>query len=673
MKHTWKCPTIGVVAIILLTLVAYIPAMRGGFVFDDHILVTGSPIVKASDGLHRFWLTTEAPEYLPLTSTLWWLEWRLWHDNAVGYHVVNVLLHAVNAVLVWVILRRLKIPGAWLTGLVFALHPVNVATVAWISEQKSTLSMLFGSAAILLYLRFDEEDHWRWYGLSLAAYLLALLSKTAIIMLPVALLGCLWWLHGKVRQKDVLRSMPFFVLSLVLGLVTIWFQYHRGMGGHANRVDGFFSHLAAAGCVPWFYLYKVYLPIGLTVIYPKWEINASRWVSYAPGVILMGWLTLFWWKRNTWGRPWLFGLGYFVAMLFPVLGFFDQSFHRYSLVADHWGYCAIIGVIALAVAIGERICRRIGEPGQSVGVVASVVVLLVLGVGTWRRSCVYATDETLWRDNVAKNPKAWVAHNNLGLALTQSGRFTEDIGQYEQAVRINPDYAEAHNNLGNALLRLGRTQEAIRHWEQALRNRPDYAEAYYNLGAALHQMGKVEEAIGEYKQAVRIKPDYAEAHNNLGIALTQSGRVSEGIGQYEQALQINPDYAEAHNNLGVALKQNGSLQDAIGQYEQALRINADYAAAYNNLAWLLATLTPTEGGDPVRAVSLAQRACELTVNREPVYLNTLATAYAAAGRFNDAMASARKAIELLRSAGQPQLAKEIEDRLERYHAGLADR
>ena len=351
----------GVALLILLTVAAYLPAMRGGFVFDDHPLITENRLVKANDGLYRFWCTTDAPDYYPLTWSLWWVEWRFWGNRATGYHVVNVLLHAINAVLVWRILRRLEIPGAWLAGLVFALHPVNVATAAWISEQKNTLSMFFYAAAILLYLRFDEECRWRWYVLSLASFLLALLGKSAVVMLPVVLLGCAWWKRGRVQRRDFLRSVPFFVLSLASGLLTVWFQQYRALEGHAVGMGGFASRLAMAGQVPWFYLEKTLLPFNLTVVYPKWEIPASRWISYVPGMVLVGCLAWFWWKRKTWGRPLLFGLGYFVGTLFPVLGFFDQGFYSHSLVADPWQYYAIIGVIALAVAGGMQICRRMKQ------------------------------------------------------------------------------------------------------------------------------------------------------------------------------------------------------------------------------------------------------------------------------------------------------------------------
>jgi protein O-mannosyl-transferase len=575
--------------LVIVTFLIYFPALRGGFVFDDNALIINNRLIQASNGLHRVWFTTEAPDYYPLTESLWLLEWRAWGRNAAGYHVVNVLLHAANAVLVWIVLQRLKVRGAWLAGLVFAIHPVNVATVAWISEQKNTLSMLLYLVAILLYLRFDEDGGWQWYGASLAAFLLALLSKTAVVALPVVLLGCLWWSRGRVRWKDVLRSVPFFLLSLVLGLVTVWFQYHRALAGISVRTNSFLARLATAGCAVWFYLYKALLPVNLMLIYPKWHVDTSYGGSYMPGALLVGCFLIFWWKRKTWGRPLLFGLGYFVAMLFPVLGFFHQGFYQYSLVSDHWQYYSIVGPIALVVA-AAAIGRRVDQPGRSVGEVAALAALLLLGVATWTRAGVYASAETLWRDTLARNPNAWVAHNNLGLILQESGKVSEATEHYEQALRIEPDYAEAHNNLGLVLQRLGKVSEAVAHYEQALQIKPDFADAHDNLGTALAQTGKIKEAIAHFEQALRIEPDYAEAHNNLGLVLQRLGKVSEAIPHFEQALRIKPDFAEAHYNLGVALVQLGRPQEAMGHWQQALQVKPDYAEAHYNLGVALVQL-----------------------------------------------------------------------------------
>ena len=607
MKTIRRSLVPGAALIILATSVVYLPALQNGFVFDD-LGITSNPIIPASDGLRRIWFTTEAPDYYPLTWSMWWLQWRWWGADPLGYHVVNVLWHAINAVLAWAVLRRLKIPGAWFSGLIFAIHPINVATAAWISEQKNTLSMLFYLVAILLYLRFDEErgslssDHGsQWYGLSLAAFLLALLSKNAVVMLPVVLLGCLWWRHGRVQWRDVLRSAPFFALSLVFGLVNIWFEHDQGTGEHMARSVGFLTRLAAAGWVPWFYLYKTLLPVHLTVIYPLWDVNPARWISYAPATVLVACFALFWWKRHTWGRPPLFGFGYFVVTLFPVLGFVDQGFYRFSLVADHWQYYSIIGVIALAVATGEPLFRRPGVPqagrGEPTPVrgalvplgsgLTSVAVVAVLGAASWMRVSVYRSEETLWSDNVAKNPAAWAAQYNLGLALWQAGKLDDAIRHYRQALRLKPDYDEAHNNLGLALAAAGRPDEAMAEYRETVRLRPGNAEAHVNLGAALVRLGQPEQAIDHFREAVRLKPGLAIAHFNLASALQKSGRTAEAAVQYAEGLRLDPNQAAAHNNLGILLVRQGRIEEAIHQFESACRLDPNYAEPHYNLGSVL--------------------------------------------------------------------------------------
>ena len=633
-----RLPSLAIL-LVVLTFVAYLPALRGGFLWDDDALITENRVIKASDGLHRMWFTRELPDYYPLTESLWWLEWRLWGDQAAWYHVVNVSLHAVNALLVWAILRRLKIPGAWLTALVFALHPVNVATVAWICEQKNTLSMLFYALAILFYLHFYEKGRWRWYVFSLAAFLLALLSKSAVVMLPLVLLGCVWWTRGQVRWRDVLRSVPFFMASLILGLVTVWFQY-QALGTSLVRTNGFLFRLAAAGWVLWFYLYKAVLPFGLMVIYPNWPIDASRWSSYMPGVLLIVCFLVFWRARGTWGRPMLFGLGYFVVMLFPVWGFFDQAFYRYSLVADHWQYCSIVGVIALVVAAGEWFCRRMGDCGRYWGTAAAVAVLMVIGAATWGRAGVYAADETLWRDTLTKNPRAWVAQLNLGDAEQRAGRIQDAMRDYEQALEIKPDYAVAHLDLGVVLIKLGRPEDAIRHYEQALQINPNFVEAHYDLGNALLRLGRFQEAAGHWEQVVRLSPDSAEAHYNLGNALSQMGRVPEAIGHYEEALRIRPDDARAHYNLGLVLWRAGQLQGAIGHYEQALRINPDYTEAHVNLGIALSQV-----GDSQRGLTHLMEALRLRPDSPEVRCN-LGQALFQMGKMQDAIDQYKQALRI---------------------------
>jgi tetratricopeptide (TPR) repeat protein len=544
---------------------------------------------------------------------MWWLEWRLWGTHAAGYHAVSVGLHAINAVLIWMVLRRLKIPGAWFAALVFAVHPVTVVTVAWISEQKNILSMFFYAMAILLYLEFDEKGSWRWYGFSLAAFVLALLSKTAVVMTPFVLLGCVWWLHGSMRPKDILRVGPFFGASLVLGMATMWVHHHRAlvMGGLSGQTDSFLSRVAGAGDALWFYVYKAFWPVHLSMIYPKWGIAAFEWSSYWPTILAVGCLIIFWWRRNSWGRPLLFSSGYFAVMLFPVLGFFYISFHEYSWVADHWQYHALIGMVALAVAAGAAMYRRTGDGGRWIGLAASMAVVAVLVLATRIRASNYGDSESLWRDTVARNPQAWAAHYNLGNAYFQTDRLQDAIGEYQEAVRLKPGLMEAQNNLAFALLRAGQGNEGVAHLQAVLQINPRSADAHYNLGNALVQAGRVDDAMGEYQQAALLKPDFAEAHEGLAMVLVRKGQVPEAISEYLQALRYRPDYPEALNNLGLALASQRKFDEAIAHIEEAVRVDPDYADAHYNLAALLA-----KQGRIDEAISQVQSALKLVPNSE---------------------------------------------------------
>jgi tetratricopeptide (TPR) repeat protein len=374
------------------------------------------------------------------------------------------------------------------------------------------------------------------------------------VILPLALLLCVGWERGRWRRADIWRIAPFFILALAMSAVTVIEQRgHVLRTGTADWKLSMAERFIIAGKAVWFYAAKLLWPAPLTFVYPRWAVDAESLSSWMPlaGLIAVG-IVLWVWRRQGWARAGLFGFGFFVAALLPVLGFFDVYYFRYSFVADHFQYLASAGLIAVVVTGGVIVCDRAGPRGRQIGVVAVPVALLSLGALTWRQAHIYRDVETLWRDTLTKNPQCWMAHNNLGMALARTGQVQGAIGQYEQALQIKPDNAEAHNNLGNALVRLGRVQEAISHYEQALRTRPDFADAHNNLGNALLRAGNVQEAVGHYEQALQLKPDNAMAHYNLGNALVQLGRVQEAIGHYEQALRINPDFVEAQSNLARA-------------------------------------------------------------------------------------------------------------------------
>jgi Flp pilus assembly protein TadD len=623
--------------LVIATFVAYFPALRAGFIWDDDDHLTANPVMTAPHGLQMIWSSLAVSRYYPLTLTTFWIQRQLWGLNPLPYHLVNLALHAINGVLVFLVLRRLRIPAAWLAATLWVLHPVNVESVAWITELKNTQSGLFFFLSALCFLRFDEQKDQRWYTLALVCGVAAMLSKPSTVVLPAALLLCVWWKRGYWRRTDLLRIAPLLGLALGMSALTVVEQRgHILRSGATEWKQGAVERFIIAGKAVWFYAAKLLWPVPLTFVYPRWEIDPvslANWVPLA-GLVAAG---VFLWRRRreTWARASLFGCAYFVAALLPVMGFFNIFYFRFSFVADHFQYLASVGLIALVVAASATICQRAGQPGRDLGMLAGAIMLLTLGVSTWRQTHIYRDPETLWRDTLTKNPQCWMAYNNLGMVLEPVGKFQDAIGCYEQSLRINPANAEAQNNLGIALFDQGRIPEAIKH----------------------------------YQQALEIRPAYAEAQNNWGNALARIGRIQDAIAHYQQALQIWPGYATAHNNLGNALVQGGRTQDAIKHYEQALRIKPDYAKAQNSLAWILATDRDDRVRNPAKAVQLAERTCELTGRRESNLLDTLAAAYAANGRFADAIRTAEQAANLTLAAGQKDLAGQIQNRLELYKAG----
>jgi tetratricopeptide (TPR) repeat protein len=645
MKKTLSTPPIPslvnqgwffVLFLFAATLLAYLPVWHAGFIWDDDYWLTTNPLTKDSHGWYRFWFATTTTDYYPLTSSVFWLEWRLWGTNAAGYHVVNVLLHATDAVLLWRLLARLEIPGAKLAAAIFALHPVNVESVAWIAELKDTLAMFFLLLTLLFYLKFDDTKLWRWYRVSVGLFVLALLSKSAVAPLPLILLGIVWWRRGRVEWKDILQSVAFFGVAGMLGLITIWFQSHNSIGHLVVRTDGFWSRLTIAGRAVWFYLYKAVLPVDLLPVYPRWPIGMVNVISFVPGLLLAAVFIVCWKFRATWGRGPLFGLGCFVVMLLPVLGFLNISYFAYSLVADHWQYFAIAGAIAL-VAAG---ITKVLSPSPGGTVIVSGTLLLVLGVLTWRQADLYHDSETLWLATLAQNPQSWLAHYNLGNALLQNGKIDEAISHYQQALEIKPNYAVAHNNLGNTLLREGNVDEAILHFQKALEINPYDAIAHYNLGYALQQKGKTDEAIAQFQQALEINPNNAAAHYNLGNALLQTGQVDAAIAHFQQAIQVNPDDADAYNNLGSALLQKGSVDEAITQCQLALKINPGIAQAHNNLGSAL-----LQKGKVDEAITQFQQAIEINPGMPDAHYN-LGIALLQKGNVDEAILHLQKAVEI---------------------------
>ncbi|MGA2177567.1 MAG: tetratricopeptide repeat protein [Verrucomicrobiota bacterium] len=461
---------------------AYQPVWHGGFLWDDSVLLTNNPLVKQADGWWRIWCES-VTDYVPATLTTFWLEWRLWGGNPLGYHLGNILLHALAAFLAWKVLRALKIPGARLAAAIFALHPVAVESVAWIAERKNTLAMVFYLCALLWFLRFEDSGDRRWYWTSALAFVLALFSKTAVVPLPVVLLGMAWWRRGRIDRRDLLRSLLFFVLAAAGVLLALWIQ--RGATGASFQTVSFWGRLAQAGWVVWFYLGKAVVPLNLVPVYPLWHINAARMVSYLPTLAVAAVLAASWLCRKQGGRVVLAAFGYFLALLLPVMGFANISLMRCTLVADQWQYFALIGPVAL-LAAGATVAVRFLGPGKVFLAPAGVVVLLLaLGVLTWRQSRLYTSPTTLWQATLAADPRSFLAQSSLGSILFKSGKTAEAIAHYEAALAIDPKFFDAHYDLANIFLQTGHPSDAVAHYEKVLQIQPDFPQAVNNLAWVL--------------------------------------------------------------------------------------------------------------------------------------------------------------------------------------------
>jgi tetratricopeptide (TPR) repeat protein len=575
-------------------LLAYFPALKGGFLWDDDAHVTG-PALRPLVGLWRIWFEAGATQqYYPLLHSAFWIEHRMWGDSVLGYHLANAALHAAAAWLVVLVLRRLCFPCPLLAGLIFALHPVCVESVAWISEQKNTLSAVLYLGSALLYLRFDGERRRVLYSWAFGLYVLALLTKSVTATLPAALLVVLWWQRGGLGwRRDVRPLVPWFAVGAASGLFTAWME-EKFIG--AQGADFAFTaveRVLLAGRVVVFYLGKLVWPSDLMFIYPRWSLQrdaAANALCLAGVLCLLGALGALARRR----RGPLAGFLFFAGTLFPALGFLNVYPFRFSFVADHFQYLASLGVLVpaawgLSWAAGRAPLGAAGRACLLLGVPAA------LGILTWSQSRIYRDADTLYRSTLARNPSAWLIHYNLAVSLGSAPeRLPEAISEYRAALALKPDHWEAHNNLGRALQRLpGRTAEAVAEFEEALRYNPDYAEAQNNLGVALEDVpGRAREAGEHLRAAVRLRPDYDGAHSNLGsLLMGEPGSVGEAVGEFEAAVRIAPGRAEYHYSLASALAlEAGRLPDAVSEYRTALRLRPGYALAHRDLGVALAHL-----------------------------------------------------------------------------------
>jgi tetratricopeptide (TPR) repeat protein len=651
------------------TILAYQPAWHGGFIWDDDAYITNNELLTAPDGLRRIWFSLDSPsQYFPLVYTMFRFERAWWGLSPTGYHFVNILLHIANALILWSLLARLRVPGAWLASAIFALHPVQVESVAWITERKNVLMGFFFLLTIRAWVEFVYEQtkhRWFFYVLALVLYALALFSKTTACTLPAALLLILWLQGQRINLRRLLQLVPFVILALGMGLLTVWWErYHQGTHGPLFAISPPERLLIASRAI-WFYLGKLFWPSNLTFIYPRWIVSPTHLLEYAWLAALGGLCAAISFARRYVGRSLEVAALFFVATLSPVLGFIMLYTFRYTFVADHYQYLASIGPIALASAGITTLAASFKESRHFI-FGAAVCIVAALAVFTWRQSGMYADIEALWRTTIARNPGCWMAHNNLGIVLSQKGEIDEAIAHYRKTLEMSPDFAEADYNLGNALLQKGEIDAAILHGQRAVTIQPNDPEAQVALGNALFKKGLIDESIVHYQKALAIRPYYVTAHYNLSSAFLKKGEIDKAIFHCQAVLSTQPEHADAHTILANAFLQKGEIGNAIEQYKKTLEIAPRSVPALNNLAWILATYSDPAFRDGTKALELAQRANELSGRNNPIILRTLAAAHANVGQFSTAVEVGQLALSL--TDRQSLLASALQRELAGYEA-----
>ena len=614
---------LSILALGLLVIVSYLPAMLwGGFVWDDRILTDAEPVQEIS-GLWQIWFApsaiAEEAHYWPLVYTTFWLEHKLWGFDPTGYHVVNVLLHLANALLLWHLLRRLAVPGAWVVAAVFAVHPSHVESVAWVIERKDVLSGLFYLAAVLAWLRFVEQPSRGRYVWSLALYAAGMLSKSIVVTLPVALLIWHWWKQGRVTSAALLRLVPFFVVGLVITIGDL--SFYQSVESLSLGYSFIERTLIAARAL-WFYAGKLLWPSELAVIYPRWDIRVADPLAWGYLIAAVALSLALWHFRPQLGRGPLAGALFFAVTLSPVLGFVDYGYMQYAFVADRFQYLAGIGIMAVAIGAAAHGVGRRSDLWHKGALGVAAVALVVLGLLTWRQTSIYRDDETLNRHIIALNPQARDAHLNLSKALYKQARYEEALEAARVAIAKRPDFSRAYATLGEALNALGRPKEAETHLRRAIALNPQEQNAQLNLGAALYKQGRYEPALEATRVALAQHPNYALAHHNLGLILKELGRFEEAeqhlrravaldpshslyalatlqIEQqrYDESLEllqhligIEPGHAKGLDAMGIALFYLGKSDEALQHFDQALLLDPTLESAQANREAVLKAL-----------------------------------------------------------------------------------
>ncbi|MCZ6836281.1 MAG: tetratricopeptide repeat protein [Planctomycetota bacterium] len=680
---------LGVVVIVVLTALAYSRVPFFDFIWDDESYVTNQSVLRDLDGLKRLWIPKETPQYYPVVFTSFWIEYQLWGLNASGYHVVNVILHILNALLLWMVCRKIGLPStaSWLIGALFALHPVHVESVAWITERKNVLSGFFYLASAWAYLHFQglrdgeiesesSKQAWGWYGLAILGFVFALLSKSVTCSLPAALILVMTYQRKQFSVSRLLPLAPMFAIGLLAAINTSIIERE-----HVGAQGAVFDHtlpekFLIASKALLFYPGKIIWPQPLMFIYPRWDIVATNmvgwWSVLVVALIGIGLIVLYCKGKR---GPFI-AMAFFAGTVFPAIGFFKVYPHQFSYVADHFQYLASIGVIALFVMLANH---WIKEPKKLLMIAAAP--LLAFSILTWSQSGDYANLEFLWRSSLAKNPDAWMAHNNTSSILLRRAESRQLNGEpadelieearhhAERALEINPGLHTAHSNLSEALRLQKNYAEALHHITRAAEEKPPWYEHHWQQGRLFELTSDPEGAIEAYRRTIELAPMHASAWLDLARVLVQAQRLDEAATEYEAILELQPSNFTALGTLANIRAEQERFAEAESLYDQSLQAALrpqDQVQIAMRLAILLMQCPDDSVRNPDKAIFLGQQVVKATQGNLPNTLDVLALAYAAGDRFEDAIATGQQALDLARQLNLEDAIPEYERRLEYY-------
>jgi tetratricopeptide (TPR) repeat protein len=663
--------------VIVATAIVYIPSYRAEFIWDDDDYILLNPLVTEPGGLSEIWNPGSPlnPQYYPLVFTMFRLEYMLWGLNPLGYHVVNVLLHALAATLLLFLLFRLGVPGAWFVALLFALHPVYVESVAWVTERKNVLCAFFFLLSALSYLRFDATSRYRWFGLSLLCFLLAMFSKTVAASLPIGLALALWWRRRPFRRSHIATLLLMIGLGFVMGMLTRQHEYRHMLAEGSGSIFAqltFVDRILIAGRAFWFYPAKLLWPTDLAFIYTRWPADAGNWMQwlYPLSAVLAGLLLLLLLYLGRIGRGPIAAALFYAVAIFPALGFVNIAFTRYSYVADHFQYIASIGVLLLVAGIG---CALAGEARAGwyrsrrrlAILVLAVALLGTLGCLSHRQVGVFRDLGTLWEDTARKTPDNWIVQVNYGAYLGQHGRPAEAAACYERAIELSPPPSEAailsYNNLASIRYREGRYEESRQMALKCLEVKPDHAPGLFNLGRALWRLGRLEEAeailnsllSAEYdpekgRAAWDIRRRLDDAVVWFILAETQAGqdKADEALESYRRACELRPGESRFHSARLTAIYRWNRTSEAIAAARFASEHVEDAIPFLMQLSLLLAVAPDPADRDGHEALRIAEDLLARTDDQNPHILSLVAAAQAEVGRFAEAVATARRALSI---------------------------